>query len=230
MIPLGVHAGGVAHGGIGAGGAVAQPQVEDAGLTDQRDGGVEDVVAHVVLLQVAHDTGRGVQAEGGAAGEDEGVEGIGVGQGREQAGLPGGGAAAADVDAAGVGAVEEDNGDAGHGLFVLGVAEADALDVGDGDMVHRGDSFDYDVFLIIHTLFPSPQTIAFRWKIGYDMGKNTRRCLTMKVTLNPDPEVVAPRPGRAAAHGRVLSLPDCPDRGEQMYLPGISGADGRPQL
>ena len=149
MIPLSVHAGGVAHGGIGAGGAVAQPQVEDAGLTDQRDGGVEDVVAHVVLLQVAHDAGGGVQAEGGAAGEDEGVEGIGVGQGREQAGFPGGGAAAADVDAAGVGAVEEDDGDAGHGLFVLGVAEADALDVGDGDMVHRDDSCDRDVFLMI---------------------------------------------------------------------------------
>ena len=58
-------------------------------------------------------------------------------------------AAAADVDAAGVGAVEEDDGDAGHGLFVLGVAEADALDVRDGDMVHRDDSFGYDVFLMI---------------------------------------------------------------------------------
>ena len=107
------------------------------------------MVAHVMLLQVAHDAGGGVQAEGGAAGEDEGIEGIGVGQGREQAGLPRGGAAAADVNAAGVGAVEQDDGDTGHGLLVLGVAEADALDVRDGDMVHRDNSFDLDVFLMI---------------------------------------------------------------------------------
>lgn len=59
------------------------------------------------------------QAESRAAGEDEGIEGIGVGQGREQAGLPRGGAAAADVDAAGVRSVEQDDGDAGHGLLVL---------------------------------------------------------------------------------------------------------------
>ena len=32
------------------------------------------------------------------------------------------------------------------------------------------------------------------------------------------------------AHGRLLSLPPGADRGEQVYLQGISGADGRPGL
>ena len=168
---------------------------------------------------------EGVQAEGGAAGEDEGIEGIGVGQGREQAGLPRGGAAAADVNAAGVGAVEQDDGDAGHGLLVLGVAEADALDVRDGDMVHRDNSFDLDVFLMIPHFSRHRKPLAFRWEIGYDRDKNTRRCLPMKVTLNPDPEVVARVQEGLRRTGGYCSLPDRPDRGEQMYLPGISGTE-----
>ena len=65
-----------AHGGVRADVLVADGQVEEAGLDDERDFRDADVEADAVLLQEAHDAAGRVQAESAAAGKHDGVNGL----------------------------------------------------------------------------------------------------------------------------------------------------------
>jgi hypothetical protein len=75
--------------------------------------------------------GGGVEPEGRATRQHEGVDRLHRSGGIKQVGLAGAGAAAAHVHRAGEGRVEYERGDAARDSFVFRVADADSRDVGD---------------------------------------------------------------------------------------------------
>ena len=83
---------------------------------------------------------RGVQPERRAAGERDGVDRLDGAFGLEEAVLAGAGPAAAHVDRGDRGGVENDRGDAGSERCVVGVADANAGNVGDEIFQRAGPS------------------------------------------------------------------------------------------
>ena len=94
---FGVDTGLIRHRCIRAGVSVADGQVEQVGLADQRHLGNADIKTDVVFLQVAHHAACGVQPKGAAAAQQNGVDDLGCGRWLEQLALPRGRATAAYI-------------------------------------------------------------------------------------------------------------------------------------
>ena len=77
--------------------SVADGQVEQVGLADQRHLGNADIKTDVVFLQVAHHAACGVQPKGAAAAQQNGVDDLRRRRGLEQLALPRGRATAAHI-------------------------------------------------------------------------------------------------------------------------------------
>ena len=100
-----------------------------------------DPEAAAPLLQPGGDTGRGVKAEGAAAGQHDRLDALDEVARVERVGLPGAGAAAAYVDGRdGTALGCQDDGGAGQAAAAgaLGVADPEAEDVGQGVLRPRG--------------------------------------------------------------------------------------------
>ncbi len=112
---------------------VADAEVhEDGCRNDGDDAEFADPVARVFLFEIAHDSGGGAEAVGGASGEDDGVDFVDLVGGSEEVGLAGAGGGAADVDSGGGSGFAEDDGAAGGAVLAGLLADLDAGDVGDG--------------------------------------------------------------------------------------------------
>lgn len=122
----------------------AAPQVEEGrGGHDGDDlGGIgADAETAAPLLQPGGDTGRGVKTEGTAAGQHDRLDARDEVARVERVGLPGAGAAAADVDGSDRAALGgEDDGGSGQVPVVgpPGMADPEAEDVGQGVPRPRG--------------------------------------------------------------------------------------------
>ena len=123
-----------AMGSVGA----AEGEVDEDGAGDDGDDAGGDREAAAALLQPAHDAAGGVQAEGAAAAEKDGVDAVDEVAGAEEVGLAGAGGAAAHVGG-GDGAVgAEDDCAAGGGLPVGPVTDLEAGDGGNGVAIGSG--------------------------------------------------------------------------------------------
>ena len=124
-----------AHGRVGPGGGVADGEVVDVRLRHQRHQREARVVADAPRLQAFHHAVGRAQPVGAAAGEHDGVDGLGGHQRVEQLAFPGSGPAAAHVQT-GAHAVRADKDRAARGSFgVFNLADAYVLDVVDGDFI-----------------------------------------------------------------------------------------------
>ncbi|GAA3058910.1 hypothetical protein GCM10020000_47220 [Streptomyces olivoverticillatus] len=132
-------------------GARAGPPVAAAAEVEEGGGGYDrhdlgrvraDPEAAARVLQPGHDAGGGVQAEGAAAGEDDGFHALDQIAGVEGIGLAGARAAAAHVHGGGGAAgVREDHGGAGQGPLPgqLRMPDAQTADVGERVQGARGE-------------------------------------------------------------------------------------------
>ena len=154
----GVFTSGVGHLLIGADVLPAHAQVKETGLAHQGDLGHPGVKADVPLLQILLHPAGGVQAESAAPRQKDGVDALGVHQGVQDLGLPGGGAAPPHIQPGGGHAVAEDYRAAGGGGEVLGVAHPEAAHLHDSNFLHAIErtSFLCMVFSsALHTAVPN---------------------------------------------------------------------------
>ena len=91
---FGVDAGRVGHGCIGPGAGVGHGQIEQVGLADEGHFRHTYVKADAVLLEIPHDAACGIQSEGAAARQHNGVDDL---RRRQQLALPRGRPAAAHI-------------------------------------------------------------------------------------------------------------------------------------
>ncbi len=113
-------------GGVGVFGPVlvaAVQKVKDDGAGDDGDEGVADLEAASGVAEGLGHARTGVEAVGGAAGEDEGVDGGDRLVGGEEVGFARSGRAAHDVDRSREGRVSGEDGDAGFEVGISGVAD-----------------------------------------------------------------------------------------------------------
>ena len=82
------------------------------------------------------DAAGGVQTEGAAAGEQHRVDGICLGHGRQELGLPGGGSSAPDIQPGGAHLIAQEHRAAGGGLPVLGMAHTKSPHFHNSDLSH----------------------------------------------------------------------------------------------
>ena len=94
---LGVDAGLVGHSGVRAGVSVADGQVEQIGLANQRDLRNAHIKADAAFLKVAHHAARSIEPERTAAAQQNGVDDLRRRRGLEQLALPRGRATAAHI-------------------------------------------------------------------------------------------------------------------------------------
>ena len=96
-----------------------------------------------MFFQIAHDPVTGSQAEGRAAREKQGIDSLGGGQWVQKRRLSGGRASApdrhpsTDINTSFCTVVEEQNRHTGHGLIILGVADAKTLKISNGNLSDR---------------------------------------------------------------------------------------------
>ena len=90
-----------------------------------------------MFFQIAHDSVTGSQAEGRAAGEYNGIERIVGGDGGCEWSFPGSRPTSADINTGFCTVVEEQNCHTGHGLIILGVADAKTLKISNGNFSDR---------------------------------------------------------------------------------------------
>ena len=135
-LAAGIFAGLIGHGRIRADIRPPNSKIKQAGLADQRDLGHTHVKADPPLLQIALDTAGGVQSEGAAAGEQHRVDGICLGHGRQELGLPGGGSSAPDIQPGGAHLIAQEHRAAGGGLPVLGMAHTKSPHFHNSDLSH----------------------------------------------------------------------------------------------
>ena len=133
-------AGGVAGGGVGADRGIADPEIEQDRRRHDRHrhrAAVRllrpDGDADAALVEPAHHAAGGVEAEGAAAGEQDGVHLLDRVERRQQLGLARAGRGAADVDAADRAALGEDDGAAGRPARIGEVADREAGDGGQSE-------------------------------------------------------------------------------------------------
>ena len=98
---LGVDAGRVGHGCIGPGAGVGHGQIEQVGLADEGHFRHTYVKADAAFLEIPHDAACGIQSEGAAARQHNGVDDLRRRQRLEQLALPRGRPAAAHIQPAG---------------------------------------------------------------------------------------------------------------------------------
>ena len=94
---LGVDAGRVGHGCIGPGAGVGHGQIEQVGLADEGHFRHTYVKADAAFLEIPHDAACGIQPEGAAARQHNGVDDLRCRQRLEQLALPRGRPAAAHI-------------------------------------------------------------------------------------------------------------------------------------
>ena len=90
-----------------------------------------------MFFQIAHDSVTGSQAEGRATGEYNGIERIVGGDGRCKWRFTGSRPPSADINTGFCTVVEEQNRHTGHGLIILGVADAKTLKISNGNLSDR---------------------------------------------------------------------------------------------
>ena len=121
---FGVDTGLVGHSGVRAGVSVADGQVEQVGLANQRDLRNAHIKADAAFLKVAHHAACGVQPKGAAAAQQNGVDDLCCGRGLEQFTLPRSRPAAAHIKAhGGTGFAQQKHRTAGARLGVFGLAD-----------------------------------------------------------------------------------------------------------
>jgi hypothetical protein len=108
-----------------------------------------------VLAQPGLDTGRRIEAEGGAAGQHEGVDAFHRQRRIEQGGLARAGAAAAHIDAGDRRIVEQHDGRARAQFAIGGMTDADSLNVCD-EIAHLA----HGITCISHLRNPGHRNLA----------------------------------------------------------------------
>ena len=114
----------------------AVEQVEHDRARHDRHHRVADAEAAALLAHISLHAGGGIEPEGRAAGQHDGVDAFHGLRRIEQGGLARAGPAAAHIDARHHGLVEHHDGRAGAELGVAGMADADAGNIGDEIACH----------------------------------------------------------------------------------------------
>ena len=109
----------------------AVEEIEEDGAGDDRDGDIGDREPPALRAEAVADAGAGIEAEGGAAAQDDRIDGLDELVGREQLGLARAGRAAHDVDRGEERPVGGQHGRPGLDPVVLGVADEETGDIGD---------------------------------------------------------------------------------------------------
>ena len=142
--------------------AVQEIEADRAG--HDRNHRVADAQAAALFGKPGLHAAGGIQSKRGAAGERDARRSAStVPSGSSSALLAGAGAAAADVDRGNRGGIENDRGDAGGERGVVGVADADACDIGEEIFQETGPPGGVRVGPSSSTLYPVAPQECFNW-------------------------------------------------------------------